>query len=164
MKLTFKEWWPIMEMLNTKFDTLTWSNEGNKDIGSGQLDDLKIRVVLDPITYQQYHGLNLTFATWNGKKFSEVIHAISTDKTAKIIGAVTNAFKDRIKEYEWDFLTLIAKDEVEVEKRMRLYTHIADRLAKEQLIDQINERKDGNGVIVIGKRDVDIREIWDNLP
>jgi hypothetical protein len=162
MKQTFKEWWPIMEMLNIKFDTLVWNHEGNKDVGSGQLDDLEIRVVLDPIIYQQYHGLNLTFAVWNGKKFSEVIHAISTDKAARIIGAVTNAFKDRIKNCEWVFLTLIAKDEVE--KRMRLYTHIADRLAREQLIDQINERKDGNGVIVIGKRDVDIREIWDSLP
>jgi len=162
MKLIFKEYWPIFEMLNTKFDnSLNWNIEAGKDIAIGTLDDLKIKISIDPISYEKLVGLNLVFGIWDGEDFKELAGSIKTQISAKIIGAVTNAFKERIDHYEWDFLTLIAKDNVET--RMKLYTRMADRLSREGLHHQINERKDGNGVIVIGKKGINIRDVWNNL-
>jgi hypothetical protein len=160
-KLTFKETLYIAEMLNTKFNSITWKQDGHKDIGVGLLGDIKVQVVLTSITYDKHIGLNLTFGVWDGKDFSESAGTEVDANTTSIIGAVTNALTSRIEEYEWDFLTLIAKDNVD--KRMKLYTRIADRLARESLSSQINERKSGAGVIVIGKKGIDIREIWDDF-
>lgn len=158
---TFKEWWPILEMLDTKFNSIKWESDGIKINGVGYVDDIKIKVSLLSITYLKFNGLNLTFSIWDGKEYSESFNTIETTKAARIIGCVTNAIKDKIKEYNWDFLTIIAKDNIK--SRMRLYTHISDRISRELLLNQINEIKNGAGVIVIGAKGIHIREIWDNM-
>ncbi len=82
------------------------------------------------------------------------------DNASSLIGAITNAFKEHINEYEYDFLILIAKDDVET--RLKLYSRIARRLAREQgMYDHSGKREDGDGnefgLSVIAKKDsVDI--------
>lgn len=151
----------IFETLNTQFEDLKWQTEGNKDVAYGEVDGIKIKLILDPINFKEWSGMNLTFSVWDGKIYKETIGAIQTEKFAKIVGAITNAFKARVKDYDWDFLLLIAKDEVE--KRMRLYTSIANRIFRELRLGINQTKRDGVGIIIIGRKGVDSQEILSKI-
>jgi hypothetical protein len=139
-------------MLDTTFDEpLQWNVIAGKDVAVGQVAGYHIQVAISPISYENNNGLNLVFAVGNEMGFSEQFGTISTPHAAKIIGAVTNAFKQRIADYDWDFLVFVAK--ANVEARMRLYSRIADRVSREMLLShsQPIQRSDGSKYIVLYK-------------
>ena len=151
----------IFETLNTKFENLKWVIEDNRDVAYGAVDGIKLKLILDPINFKKWSGLNLTFSVWDGEFYKETIGTIQTEKFAKIVGAITNAFKDRVKDYDWDFLSLVAKDEVE--RRMRLYTSIANRIYRELGLGINRTTRDGVGIIIIGRKGVDSQEILSKI-
>lgn len=121
---------PIMEMLDTKFDSINWLDSPIGTLGTGTVKGTNVQIKLTPITYDQYSGVNITFAVQSGNEYTEVFQDNDSRQAAYIIGAVTNAVKDKLAQFDWDFIVLIAKDNVEA--RSRLYTRIADRLQREQ--------------------------------
>lgn len=124
---------PVLEMLDTKFDSLSWIVHSDRVEGTGIINKdnaIQIKLTVKPVTYADVEGVNVTFAVYDGTKYTEVFQNNDARNSAQIIGAVTNALKDKLDEFEWDFITLIAKDNVS--SRSRLYTHIADRISKER--------------------------------
>jgi len=136
-------------MQNTKFDSLEWKHEGRQLNGYGNLDDLKIKVILDPITYANYRGINVTFAVFDGTQYSESFKDKGTLNSGKIIGAVTNAIKDQLTQHHWDFVVIISKDNVE--SRHKLYVRIAHRFVRELGLGEMELDHNGEKVLVLSK-------------
>ncbi len=121
---------PLLEMLDTTFDTLSWSTHDNGVEGVGSIGDFQVKLTLTSVTYAELDGVNVTFAVYDGAKYTEVFQNADTKNSALLIGAVTNALKDKLSEFEWDFVLLVAKDNIS--SRSKLYPHIAKRISKER--------------------------------
>jgi hypothetical protein len=147
--ITFKEFFPIMEMLDTEFDKIEWKQEGLQINGYGNLGDIKARVTLDPISYNKIDGINLTFAIFDGQKYDEAFKDQGTLNSGKIIGAVTNAIKHQLSLHNWDFVMIVSKDNVEV--RHKLYVRIASRFSRELSLSKMELDKDNDKIIILSK-------------
>jgi len=123
----------IMEMYDAKFQKLSWYVESGAHVGIGEVEDLKVRVVIDPTSYDAYQGANLTFGVWDGKEFTEKYRNVGTLNASKIIGAVKNALVEKILEFDVKFVILVAKDNVE--QRTRIYQQLAKIIAAEQKLE-----------------------------
>ena len=118
------------ESQETRFDKLIWKhtnlNGVNALIGIGQLNKETFELYIEPRVFtfnnKTFNFLNLGFAKIiDGIPTQELQHN-STSPSA-VIGAVKGALWDKVKEYEFDALTLIAA--TDIKKRMRAYNHIA---------------------------------------
>lgn len=164
MKLTqVLESFPIMEMLNTKLDEpIVWKQDNQWDKCECSIDSgaIKLKLVISAITYKKLSGLRVGFLLWNGTDYVEQIGAVPTLKSAKIIGAVTNALLDRLNHYDWDYVVADAKDGVEV--RMKLYTRIVERIARMNSWQYGSGVVNGIGIAVISKK-YSCQDIIDNI-
>jgi len=149
--ITFKEFFPIMEMLDTEFDKIEWKYNGPLLNGYGILDDIKIKITLDPITYANCDGINITFAVFDGSQYIKEFKDQGTLSSGKIIGAVTNAIKHQLSLHNWDFVMIISKDNVEA--RHKLYVRIARRFIRELGLGEMELDKNGAKVLVLSKLD-----------
>jgi hypothetical protein len=146
----------INEILKRKFDDLEWKRVGTTDVGSGTIDGIPIELVLDPKTYYGARWINVVFRTLNSAgEFSEKAGAVKAgiQQASAIIGAVSNAVIDRLKTYDWELVTLIAKDNIET--RMKLYQHIARRVQVSKFDEELvthHGMYDGQGVVAIAKK------------
>lgn len=117
----------IFESLTTKIN-FEWRLKNGILEGIGMLGDTDIKLSIQPITCNELNGCNLTFATKRGEEFIETFRGDLAKESSRIIGAVTNGLIDKLHEYDYDFLCLIAKDNSE--KRHSLYNFIARKLSK----------------------------------
>ena len=147
--MKFKEYFPIFEMLDTKFSTLVWKHEGTKLVGFGEIEKFKIKIDFDPITYAGHDGINISFALLEGSEYTEKFQDKNTVEASKIIGAVTNAIKLQLDKLDWSFIVVVSKDNVEA--RHRLYVRIADRVRKELLLNQTDFSKGSDKVLILSK-------------
>lgn len=159
--MRLQEFFPIVEMLATMFDSISWQVQEGKDIGEGTLGKLRVQLIIEPISYHELRGLNLIFKVWTGSEFSELTASIETQQAASLIGAVTNAFKTQVKHYTWDFLMLVAKDNLQA--RSKLYTRIADRICREGQYNRANKLIQNSNVIVIGVKPLKLQAILDGI-
>jgi len=147
--MKFKEYFPIIEMLNSKLENLEWKQEGTKLVGFGEIEKFKIKINLDPITYAGYDGINVSFALLEGSVYTEKFQDKNTVEASKIIGAVTNAIKLQLDKLDWSFIVVVSKDNVEA--RHRLYVRIADRVRKELLLNQTDFDHGNNKILILSK-------------
>lgn len=166
IKTTFKESM-LIETINTRFDKISWNQNGNELIGIGLFENQKVQLIIIPHSYRYrkiktiYTFLNLIFKTWDGNSYSEEIGHISTNKLSSLISCITLALSDKVKEFEWDWLTLIAKNNIN--SRMKLYSRIGDIIVKGIPIKKIQNIKGNEGIIILSKKDIDIEDIWDSM-
>ena len=140
-------------MLNTKLDNpVVWQQENQQDVCECSIDggEIRLKLVLSAITYKNLSGLRVGFLLWDGNQYVEHIGAIATMKSAKIIGAVTNAFIDRLIHYNWDFAVADAKDGIDI--RMKLYVRIVERIARTHSWQYGSGTVNGIGIAVISKQ------------
>ena len=165
IKTSFKNL--LQETMNTRFDEISWNHEESNIIGVGIIGDLKIQLIISPHTYRYrkekkvYTFLNLIFKTWDGSSYSEEMGHIKTDKLSSMISCITLALQDKIKDYEWDWFTLIAKNNIN--SRMKLYSRIADVISKNMNTKKIMNTNSNEGVIMLAKNGIDIEGIWDSM-
>lgn len=166
IKTTFKDSL-LSETMNTRFDKISWNQVGNELIGEGIYNDIKVQLIIVPHTYRYrkiktvYTFLNLIFKTWNGSSYSEEMGHIKTDKLSSSISCITLALKDKVDEFEWDWLTLIAKNNIN--SRMKLYSRMGDIIVKGTPITKIKNIKGNEGIIMLSKKNIDIEGIWDSM-
>lgn len=147
--MKFKEYFPILEMLDTQFSTLVWNHNGQKLVGLGEIEKFKIKIDLDPITYAWHDGINVSFAMLEGSDYTEKFQDKDTVEASKIIGAVTNAIKLQLDKLDWSFIVVVSKDNVEA--RHRLYVRIADRVRKELFLNQTDFDRGSDKVLILSK-------------
>lgn len=136
----------ILESLNTRIP-FQWTQDGTELQGNGNLDDVKIGITISALTYQGLNGCNLAFTTEQDGMPIETFRNEFGLLSSKIIGAVVNEFNSKLKEYDVDFVCLVAKDHVE--KRASLYKIIATKLARENLMHVKTFKYDGTLVTVM---------------
>ncbi len=157
-EITGLVYFDIMEMLERKFDDIEWEVEGNEVIGVGAVDGIDVQVRLSAITYYNEQGLNVVFALKdeNGK-FSErsgTFKNATVKQASSIIGAVANAVIQKLDDYDWSFVTMIAKDNIET--RMKLYQRIAHRIKTTRKHPELYEffgKVNGEGLVALVKKD-----------
>lgn len=138
-----------MEIQNTSFDKIEWKLEGALLSGYGIIDNVNIKVILDPITYGSMNGINVTFAVLQGIKYEESFTDKNTLISAKIIGCVTNAIKSQLTNFNWDFISVISKDNIE--SRFKLYLRISNRISRELGLSVLEIDKNKAKILVLSK-------------
>lgn len=143
----------FLEMLERTFDNeLQWKDHGDACSVDGTTENIDVRVSLSSVEYYGEHGVNIVFSvkTPSGE-FSQDIGSVkaSQKQTVAIIGAVSNAVLDRIDHYDWEFVTIAAKDNIDT--RMKLYNRIADRLKSKLGLLKFSGFVKRQGIIVLGK-------------
>lgn len=119
----------IDEVFNTKIPIEQWITDGSNKIGFLTIDNQKFRIKLEARTYKQYSFINIAFEI-----YSDELHDWTTDATlnnksaSKVIGAIINGVIPEVEKYESDALVFFAQDNVD--KRMRIYNHIASLYMK----------------------------------
>ena len=150
MNISELQFFPLLEMLDSRFvSSIDWSAVDGTEVGYGEIDGERVQLRLEPITFHEHQGFNLSFAVWDGEKFSENMQAKSLHGRARLIGAVTNGLIDHLQSKSWEFLTAVAKDGID--SRGPLYLRIAMRIAREHkwYFDSLNVR--GAAVTVVSK-------------
>lgn len=153
----------LFEAFDTRFDNvLHWEAKGANLEAIGHLDDEQIKVILNPIKYQKYNGVNLVFQVLDHKTnaFSEKI-GTSKSSSSRIIGAVQNAFVDKINDFKFDFVVAVAKDNLD--SRSKLYSAIFRRAAIKLGLGTAEIKREHFTICGIGKKG-DLQEILKNLP
>lgn len=125
----------LYEVLNTRIPIENWNQEDNRLIGQLVIDNFTYHIFLEPRTYpfnnKIYNFINVGFAKMVNNKpeygitFDKASSTKRLDaaKTSKIVGAISNGLIDKLKDYHYDAVVLIAQDDVE--QRMRIYNMIA---------------------------------------
>jgi hypothetical protein len=148
---------PIMEVLNTH-TPIQWTQIGNNRLlGTGQIDEVQLQLIIDAISYKQYNGYNLAFTTEQDGQPIETFRNEFGVQSSKIIGAVVNGLAAKLDEYEFSFGCLAAKDNVE--KRASLYSLVANRFAKKLHVHINTYDHDGSKLVVLIKHDVPLAVI-----
>jgi hypothetical protein len=146
----------IMETIGRRFETLTWQVVDGNDTADGMIAGIRVKLKLSPLSFHDAKGLNISFALQNEDgNFSELTGARkATEKeAAMIIGAVSNAVIDRLREYDWDFVVMIAKDNIQT--RMKLYSRIANRVKTTIRTPEMFEHSgfwNGDGIVALAKK------------
>ena len=117
----------IIEALNTR-TPIQWVTDKSSITGTGKIDGVKITLTVKTIMYKQYSGCNLSFATEKDGVPIETFRNEFGQQLSKIIGVVVNGFNDKLTEFKFDFLSLVAKNNVE--NRSSLYFLITERFAR----------------------------------
>jgi hypothetical protein len=125
-KTKFKDLIVINEAFDSKFQKITWKQEGVKFTADAELDGEEFRLIIETLAFKtsasRHTWLNLAFARIvNGEATQELI---STGKNqSKVFGSVLNGLKDKVQaidnEYQIDALVLIVANGEE--KRLSLY-------------------------------------------
>lgn len=149
MKITdLLEFFPIVEMLDTTFDSATqWTIQHGKDHMVGDVDGIEVQVELDPISFHSLRGINVIFRTKVDGAFTEETQNFNVTTAAKIIGAVTNATKQRLAEYDWEFVLVVAKNSRET--RAKLYSRILSRLSRELHLNVVPPKQRGQDLYLL---------------
>lgn len=143
---------PIMEVLNTR-TPIQWTQIGNNRLlGTGEIDGVQLQLIIDAISYKQYNGYNLAFTTEQDRQPIETFRNEFGVQSSKIIGAVVNGLAAKLDEYEFSFVCLAAK--YNVEKRASLYSLVANRFAKKLHMHINTYDHDGSKLVVLIKHDV----------
>lgn len=124
----------LNEVFDTKIPVDRWWHEGEILFGELHIDDAIYHISFEPSTYsfqtKTYNFINVAFAKFiNGTRVQTLTFNKGNPANAsKVIGAILNAFYEKLKDYKFDAVTLIATDNVD--QRMRIYNAIARWEAK----------------------------------
>jgi hypothetical protein len=153
-----------MEVLNTH-TPIQWTQvDSARLLGVGEIDGVQLQLIIDAISYKQYNGYNLAFTT---EKDGQPIQTFRNEfgvQSSKIIGAVVNGFSAKLDEYEFSFICLAAKDNVD--KRASLYSLVANRFATKLHMHINTYSHDGSKLVVLIAHDVPLavmRELETNF-
>lgn len=139
--------------LNEIFDTHVpvdrWFYRDGTLVGQLDVDGENFEILLEPGSYrlnsEQYSYINVAFEkVVNGVSTREL--QFNSKNASSIVGAIANALKDKLEEFQYDAVVLGAADNIE--KRMRIYDTIANRFAK-MFRFIIRDVETNNGVITI---------------
>ena len=139
----------IDEVMDTRIPVDRWYQDGSSLVGDINIDNEDYQIIIDSIHYpidgSIKTAINVAFnKVINGK----VVHTLTYDtkSSSKVFGAILNAVMDKINQYHYDAVVFGATNDIE--KRMKLYNHIARWLSKQygQMIPNI---KIGNGLMTI---------------
>lgn len=125
----------LSEVLNTRIPIEKWWHEEQTLVGELLTENNIYHILLEPRTYpfkgNTFNFINTAFAkVVNGVReygitFDKTSPTKKLDaaKTSKIVGAISNGLIDKLKDYRYDAIVMIAENNVE--QRMRVYNMVA---------------------------------------
>lgn len=129
----------LNEVLNTVIPPDKWEQRDEVLVGTLIIDSDSYEIYLEPITYtvddKTFDVINVAFAKIVNGKASRKL-TLNNKSSSKILGAIINALYDKIKQFKYDAIVFIARDNVE--KRMTLYNRIARNKGGNFLISKEN--------------------------
>jgi hypothetical protein len=141
-----------VEALTTRVP-ITWEQSTPATItGTGVIDGVIITLTISSLVYSGYNGCNLAFATDKDGEPVEVFRNEFGQSASKIIGAVVNGFNEKLTDFNFDFLCLAAKDNVD--KRASLYLMIAERFARSRQMHARTVAYGENKVVIMINHDL----------
>ena len=119
----------LNEIFDTKIPVEDWKIEDNVRIGTLIIDDATYLIELDPRTFaleqKQYRFINVVF-----KKIVDGIPSedltFNSKTGSKVLGAITHAVRDELKNFDADAIVFIATDHVD--QWLRVYNKLVSNL------------------------------------
>ena len=156
-KLTLQEYlqldWveDLSESLNTRVPVDDWYKEAEKLIGVLTVEDTQYTIEFEPIVYNNFKAINVGFSRIvDGNRSQEL--TFNNNSGSAVLGAISNAIREKLNDYEYDAVVFIAADNVP--QRMRIYNMIANRFlqSSSHIIENIDLLDGRKTTILITKR------------
>lgn len=116
----------VNEVFDTKISPDKWEQRNNQLVGTLSIDQTTYEIYLEPADYsikdKTFNIINVAFAKIVNEQPDRNL-SLNNKSASKIFGAIINALLEKIKQFEYDAIVFIARDNIE--KRMSLYNQIA---------------------------------------
>ena len=141
------------EVMDTKIPVSQWHQSDSRLTGDINIDGVDYCIIIDvlhyPINGITKSAMNIAFDKMvNGERSNTLTY--DTKSSSKVFGAILNAAQDKINQYHYDVVVFSAINDVE--KRMRLYNHIAHWISK-QYGTRIENIPVGSGLMTLVFKD-----------